>query len=361
MTFRPTFVKVDLSAITHNYNAFRKHIGNTKLAVAVKANAYGHGIVRISRHLEQLGVDVLLVATVDEAIELRESQIMCDIMVLSEPTTNAIDACIENDLIVTVYSAKFIKSLVEKQKPMRVHLKVDTGMNRVGCNFEEVLEFAQAISMSKLTLEGFFTHLATADDPDEIGVLTQIEKFEQCLELLDNVSLRPPIVHVANSAATIKHMKYHYDMVRVGLSIYGLYPHENMKSLIELKPALSVHTKIGYIKDVSHGEKISYGWHHQFEQDSKVATLPIGYGDGIWRDFGMLGGHVVINERPCDIVGVITMDQTMVDISHIDAKVGDDVTIMGLNVEADYWAKLEKTISYEMLCDLSARLPRIYD
>lgn len=361
MTFRPTFVKVDLDAITNNYNAFRNHIGNSKLSVAVKANAYGHGIVRVSQHLESLGVDMLLVATVDEALELRAASIKTDIMVLSEPTTDAIDACIENNIIITVYSQNFIDALIKKDKHARVHLKVDTGMNRVGAQFEDVLNFARKLSHSKVELEGFFTHLATADDPDEIGVHTQIEKFENALDLLDEAGLRPPIIHVSNSAATIKHKKYHFDMVRVGLSIYGLYPHEDMKALIELKPALSVHTKIGYIKDVSHGEKISYGWHHEFEHDSKVATLPIGYGDGIWRDFGMLGGHVVINERPCDIIGVITMDQTMVDISHIDAKVGDDVTIMGLDVEADYWAKLEKTISYEMLCDLSARLPRIYD
>lgn len=361
MTLRPSYVKVDLSAITHNYNTFRKHLGSAKLSVAVKANAYGHGIVRISKHLEELGVDMLLVSSVDEALQLRDAKIATDILVLSEPTIDAIDVSIENDLILSVYSKRFIEALIGKDKQIRVHLKIDTGMNRVGCKSEELLLLAQKISKSKVIFEGFFTHLATADEPKEHDFLIQMEKFEQSLALLKEANLVPKIVHVANSPATIKHKKYHYDMVRVGLSIYGLYPHEDMKQLINLKPALSVHTKIAFVKDVSRGEKISYGFRHEFDDDAKIATLPIGYGDGFRRNFGILDGRVMIDNSPCNIVGVITMDQTMVDVSRIEASPGDDVVIMGPGVDVDYWANLEKTVSYEVLCGLSARLERIYD
>lgn len=363
--FRPSEIHIDLNAITHNVEQLKKFSGDSKFSVAVKSNAYGHGLVRVSQHLQSIGVDMLLVATPDEALELRDNGIEIPIMVLSEVTAPAIKPCLERNITFTVYTPEFISNLEElasKDTPGKVHLKINTGMNRVGCEPYDVIKLAKQIQDSEnLELEGVFTHFATADEDDETGFKTQSLLFEFILDDLENEGIVPEIIHSCNSAATIRYPNAKHNMVRVGLAVYGVYPKAGMEKVIDLKPALSLKSQVTFIKTVQPHQKISYGWKYEFAQKTDVATIPIGYGDGVPQKLGMNGGTVLINGQRCPIVGVVTMDQLMVDIGAIDTKLGDEVVLIGEDISVNEWAKMMNSISWEILCDFSARLPRIYD
>ena len=363
--FRPSKIIVDLDAITHNVGEIKKHAHGSKLAIAVKSNAYGHGIVKVSKHLESIGVDMLLVSSADEALELRENNIQIPILILSEITNDAIAMCCKNNISFTAYTEEFINKLAKtatKENPASVHLKINTGMNRVGCEPHDVLKLASFVNQeSSLNLDGVFTHFATAEDLDSFGFDKQNNLFESIINDLKEIGIDPPLIHSCNSAATIKYPQAQHSMVRVGLAAYGLYPKEGMEKILNLKPALKLISEIGFIKTVAPHEKISYGWHYEFDEFTHVGTIPIGYGDGVPRNLGINGGTVSIKGKRCKIVGVVTMDQLMVDIEGIDADVGEEVVLIGKDISVDEWAELANTISWEILCSFSARLPRIYD
>lgn len=363
--FRPSKILVNLDAITSNIENINKLAGDSKISVAIKSNAYGHGLVRIAQHLQSIGVNMLLVSSADEALALRENDISIPVLILSEVETEAIKTCWENDISFTVYSEKFINEIVKiatSQKLAKVHLKINTGMNRVGCEAHDVLKLATIISNeSNLFMEGVYTHYATAEDLDPSGFEKQNTLFEYLLSDLENIGIKPELVHSCNSAATIKYPKAIHNMVRVGLAAYGIYPKDGMEKKVKLTPALTLLSKISFIKPVQSHEKISYGWHYEFENNTQVATIPIGYGDGVPRNLGMRGGTVLIKGKRCKIVGVVTMDQMMVDVGGIDCAVGDEVTLIGEDISVNEWADITDTISWEILCSFSARLPRIYD
>ncbi|MBP9115500.1 MAG: alanine racemase [Acidimicrobiia bacterium] len=364
-SFRPSKIVVDLKAITHNLKQFRNITGSSKISVAVKSNAYGHGIVIVAKHLEAIGVDMLLVSSAEEALELRENDISIPILILSEVPREAIEQCWQNNITFTVYTEEFIDQITmiaTSQKPALVHLKINTGMNRVGCEPKDVLKLATLIKKKpNLILEGVFTHFATAENPDPSGFNKQNELFKVLIDKLKEIDIEPEIIHSCNSAATIKYLNAHHSMVRIGLGIYGIYPREDLADIVYLIPALSLISEISFIKPAKEDTEISYGWLHRFEKNTNVATIPIGYGDGVPRNLGINGGSVLISGVRCPIVGAVTMDQIMVDIGELKAKVGDKVTLIGGEIKVDEWADICNTISWEILCSFSARLPRIYD
>lgn len=363
--FRPTTINIDLDALSFNINNIKKLIGKTKLSIAVKSNAYGHGIIEISKHLETLGIDMLLVSSADEAIKLRNNDIALPILILSEVTKNAIAECVEHDISFTAYTQKFIEGIKvcsTDKKPAKLHLKVNTGMNRVGCEINDVIKLASNIEQSSnLVFEGIFTHFATADETDTHGFEKQNTLFDSVLKEISQFELSPKMIHACNSAATIKFPQAHHSMVRVGLSAYGIYPNVDMRELIDLKPILTLKSEISYIKNVEAHEKISYGWHHEFLNSTRVATIPIGYGDGVSRNLGMNGGSVLIAGKRCKILGAVTMDQLMVDIGDLNVQSGDEVILIGKEITVEEWANIADSITWEVLCSFSARLPRIYD
>ncbi len=334
----------------------------------VKADAYGHGAVRVSRAALKGEADCLGVALPEEGAELRESGIDSPIHVLSEPFPESISLLLEYDLIPTVYSRNFLIQLSQEaqkeDRKARVHLKVDTGMNRVGVNFKEAPSFIEEVLKTPhVALEGIFTHFASADDPSSNFTQIQIERFKGVIKRVKKIK-KDIIFHAANSAAVILFPSSHFDMVRVGISIYGLHPSPATHGKISLIPALSWKAKIAYLKEVNRGEGISYGHTFYTEKKSLIATLPLGYADGFNRKLSNRA-HVLVKGKRCRVVGTVCMDQFMVDVTDVNrVKEGDEVVIIGKQGEEEITAtevaSWLETINYEVVCSISRRVPRVY-
>lgn len=367
--YRPSLVSVSYSALESNFKAISELVKPSKVAVSVKANAYGHGIVEVSRKFSALGAAMLCVATAEEALLLRRNGITTPILLLSEPPRDAIGPCYLNDITFTVYTIDAINTIAafaSKDRRAHVHLKVDTGMNRVGISSKEALTFARHIAKHEsLLFEGVFTHFATADEPTHPGTALQLEKFEGVLDEIEMAGLTPQLIHAANSAAAIRIPSSRFSMVRVGISAYGVYPEPRCADVIDLKLALSLTSSISFLKTIQAGESVSYGAQWTAEKETRIATVPIGYGDGVPRNIGSSGGSVLIFGARCPIVGRVTMDQLMVDVGNLSVAVGDKVTLLGtegnVTISPTEWADHLGTISYEILCRLGERLDRIYD
>jgi len=367
--YRPTYVSIDLDAIEFNIQEISKLVKPSKVAVAIKANAYGHGIIEVAKKLEQLKVEMLCVATAEEALCLRENGISSQILLLSEPPLAAIGPCYLNDITFTVYTKDCIDSInsyATKERKAKIHLKVETGMNRIGVDVSQALDFARKIKTSEnLIFEGLFTHFATAEEPTNPMTAAQLERFEKVLDDVEMAGLTPRYIHAANSAAALRIPSSRFSMVRVGICAYGIYPDARGSDVIELKLALSLKTEVAFLKTIKAGESVSYGARYTADRDTQIATLPIGYGDGVPRNYGLSGGKVLIRGVRCPIVGRVTMDQAMVDVGKLPVSVGDEVTMIGTDgnstISTTEWGDLTGTISYEILCRLNERLPRIYD
>lgn len=368
LRYRPTQIHVDLDAIRENVRRIKKIVEPSLVAVVVKGNAYGHGMSAVSLALCDSEADVLCVATPESAFTLRKRGVNMPILLLSEPPIEAVQECYEYDITMCVYSKEIIDevSRIANKKSIHVHLKVDTGMNRVGCEAEDTLDLVQYISTKPgIFLEGIFTHFATADEENHAKTQEQLDIFQQHLEKLDLQNLLPPIVHSANSSAALTLPDARYSMIRTGLAAYGVYPADHMKQKIELVPAITFSSKIMFLKDISVGESVSYGAQYIAEKDSRIATIPAGYSDGVPRNLGIKGGHVLIHGTRCPIIGAVTMDMMMVDVGSIDVSIGDEVILLGSQgnetVTPNEWADLMETIPYEIICQIGERLPRIYD
>lgn len=367
--YRPTLATISFDALEHNIKTLSQLIKPSRLAVAVKSNAYGHGIVPVSQHLEEIGVEMLCVATAEEALLLRRNGVTTTILLLSEPPRDAIGPCYLNDITFTVYSIDTINIIAAFANPehkAHVHLKVDTGMNRVGVRSQESLTYARHISQKEsIYFEGIYTHFATADDSRHPGLSSQLERFEKVLDEIEIVGLTPPIIHAANSAAAIRVSSARFNMCRVGIAAFGIYPEPRNADIVDLRPVMSLTTEVSFIKEISAGDAVSYGARYVAEHPTQIATLPIGYGDGVPRNLGINGGSVLIHSVKCPIVGNVTMDQMMVDVGNLSVNVGDRVTLWGsdgnLSISPVEWADLTGTISYEILCGLSERVERVYD
>jgi alanine racemase len=356
---------IDLDAIAHNVGALRRQVGDRRLCAVVKANGYGHGAVAVAQAALAAGADWLAVAHAGEGLELRRAGICAPVLLLSEPLADEVAAVVEADLRVSVYTEAGIDRLAATGVPLRAHLKVNTGMNRVGAAAEDVVDLAQRAVAAGLVLEALWTHCAVADEPENPFTGLQLARFDAAWAALEEMGLRPELRHAANSAAAIAHPASRYDLVRVGIALYGVPPSPALAGRVDLRPAMTVRSEVAQLKRVAAGDGVSYGLHHRFGDDTVVATVPMGYADGIPRRWGLAGGRVLIGGVARPIVGVVTMDQLMVDCgNHGDVALGDEVVLLGRQGDAELAAEDLAgplgTIGYEILTGIGPRVPRAH-
>ncbi len=366
---RATRADVDLTAVAYNVRALREMVAPAMVCAVVKADGYGHGAVAVSQAALAGGADWLAVALVEEAVVLRRSEVEAPVLLLSQPRLDDIAAAVRFDLRVCVYTPEGVEAVADAAKRerrlARVHMKVDTGMNRVGVQPADAVALAQQISAhGSIEFEGVFTHLAVADEPGNPFTDTQLDRFDAVVADLDAIGLRPPMLHAANSAGAIDHPRSRYDLVRVGIGVYGLPPAPVLRDRVALRPALALRSEVSMVKRVPAGVGISYGLRHVFETECTVATVPIGYADGVARRLGASGGEVLVGGRRRRIVGTVTMDQLMVDCRDDPVAVGDEVVLIGDQgdecITAEEWAERLDTIAYEVVCGIGPRVPRRY-
>jgi alanine racemase len=373
---RPTRAEIDLEAVAHNVAALCERAAPAELLAVVKADGYGHGAVEVAQAALGAGASRLGVALVEEGQQLRDAGIEAPILVLSEPSPPGMADLVRNGLTATLYSEVGIDAAVTavqsaaRREPLAVHLKVDTGMRRVGADPDDAVELAERIaSRGELVLESVWTHCAVADEPDNPFTATQLERYEQCLAQLEDAGLRPRLCHAANSAGTIAVPAARYDLVRCGISIYGIPPAPALAGMVDLRPAMRLVSEVSFTKAVGAGEGVSYGHRFVTDRPTVLATVPIGYADGVRRSLGLEGGEVLIGGARRPIVGVVTMDQLLVDCGPPDGggapvEVGDEVVLIveqgDERITAEEIAQLLGTIGYEIVCDVGPRVPRVY-
>lgn len=366
--FRPTWVDINTDNFRSNIRNIKKLLKeNTKFCPVIKANAYGHGAIHIAKILEEEGIDYIGVATCEEALELRGNNINTPMMCMGYVPEVSFKDMIRNDIDITLYSLDkaniFSKACKEEGKKGKIHIKLDTGMSRLGfkCDENAILDIIEISRLENIEIAGIFTHFALADDIDPAHTHRQFEKYIKLVEKLEEKGIEVGLKHVCNSAGTMMFPEYHLDMVRPGIVLYGHYPSEDVdKSRLDLKPAMALRSTISHIKTLEKGTGISYGHKYYTQENEIIATLPIGYADGFTR---MLSGkcEVKVNDEIAPVVGRICMDQTMIKLKNL-VSVGDMVTIFsdeeGLDIER--LGNRLGTINYELLCMIQRRVPRVY-
>jgi alanine racemase len=360
-----THAEINLAAIKDNIAAIKGVLKpGTRFMAVVKANAYGHGAAAVARSAVEAGADYLGVANLKEALELREAGILAPILILTESPTSVADEIVQHDLTQTIYSfteAKALSDEAEKRgRSVKVHVKIDTGMGRVGVLPSEAIAFITKVaSLPGLKIEGLFTHFAKAEDPEDNFTIDQFSRFQAIAARLPQI----PLKHTANSAAALFHQDTHLDLVRVGLMMYGLYPQGNSRRLIDLKPALSFKTRVTYLKKVPAGTPLSYGSTFVTPAETTIVTIPVGYADGFSRRLSNKGS-VLIRGKRYPVVGRVSMDLTLANVGNGKVEMGDEVVLIGeqngQGISADEIAALEDTISYEVVCSIGKRVPRVY-
>jgi alanine racemase len=365
---RPTWAEVDLVTLGFNLDQIRKWISpEVKIMPIVKADAYGHGIVEVSRYLIAQGIDYLGVATIDEAVVLREKRINIPILVLGSILPQETPIFAEYNITPTITNLEVASHLdkiaAEKNRSIKVHVKIDTGMGRIGIWHEEVMEFFLKMRQFKnLELEGLWTHFASAEDSAFTEL--QLARFNFVLGGLKQLGFNFIYIHSANSTAVFKNRNSHFNLIRPGLVLYGVYPDISLREIADLKPVMSLKTRIVFLKKISPGHSVSYSRTFVAERKSLIATLPLGYGDGYsWLLSNR--GKVIVKGKRASIVGRVCMDQTMIDVTDIEGvNLGDEVILIGRQdkerVTVEELASLSETIPYEILCRISSRIPRIY-
>lgn len=367
---RPVWAEVDLASVRANVRELLRVVAPVPVLAVVKADAYGHGAFEVANAALGAGAAMLGVALVEEGIALRERGVEAEILVLSEPVTDAADAVVEYRLTPAVYTQNAVAALEAAATQQRcsdfpVQLKIDTGMHRVGADVATALRVAAAVENSHvLQLAGVWTHLAVADEQDNAYNDSQLERFASAVRALYDQGITPPMLHAANTAAAIGLESARFDLVRCGIGVMGIAPAAWLDAKIQLEPALSVHAAVSYVKRVEAGEAMSYGLRYRLETSSNIATIPVGYADGVPRLLGERGGEVLIRGMRFPIAGTITMDQMLVDVGDTPVQAGDAVVLIGRQADscitAQEWADRVETIAYEIVCGIGPRVPRKY-
>ena len=376
---RRTWAEIDLDALARDFQAVREAANpQAKVCCVVKADAYGHGAVRIAREFEELGADWFAVSNLEEALQLRLGGIQKPILVLGYTPPEEAAALSNHHISQCVYSLDYARDLSrtaeEAGVTVNIHVKIDTGMSRLGFYYQDisrdeatVQEVKAACQLPGLHPEGIFTHFAVSDEgkAGDAFTMQQFGCFKEMIESLLREDIDFEVRHCANSAAVFDYPLSHLDMVRAGIVIYGLYPSEELRHKPDLTPVLSLRSVVSHVKTVKPGATISYGRKFTAQKEMKVATVPVGYADGYPRILSAKGAQVLIGGKRCPILGRVCMDQLMADVSALpDVKVGDTVTLIGRDGEeaitADELANLEGSINYEVVCGLSKRVPRVY-
>lgn len=362
-SLRPTFLEVDLSQIRKNLEAIRNQVVPAKVMPMIKANAYGHGIEGVAPYLEPF-VDYFGVAVLEEGIYLRELGIKKPILVAGGILPEQVPLFADFDLTLTGSSIDLLDAAEaisrSTGKALRVHLKIDTGMERVGVHEYEAEPFIEhSLRLRHVELEGIYTHLANSEEPDLTHARLQLERFQEVLNLYERRSEpHPPLRHMANSAAILQFPESYFDLVRPGLMVYGVYP-EGVAQTIEIAPALAWRSRVAYSKITRPARPVSYGSLWRAEAETRIVTIPCGYADGYFRRMTNKA-QVIVNGKKYPQVGRICMDQFMVNVGDADAKVGDEVLLLGSGITAHDLAEWMGTNEYEVLTNISARVPRVF-
>jgi alanine racemase len=382
---RPTFVEVDLEVLISNFSLLRDHAGNQiEILPVIKADAYGHGVLPVAGELIQAGARKLAVATLEEGIELREAGFQNPIIILGGILNRQVSQVVAYQLTPFVFDLRTVEALshqaVQKERSVKVHVEVDTGMGRLGIPYTEALGFLETLfTYPGIELEGLATHFATADEPDNEFVKIQLYRFYKVYHQVKKAGYQIPFYHISNSAGLLNAIVINeikqfegatggltpiFNMVRPGIALYGVPPSRDLTSVLPLKPVMKFKTEVVFLKRVSPGTPISYGRSFVTSQESLIATLPVGYGDGYSR-FLSNKGEVLIQGKRCPIIGRVCMDFCMVDVSKIpQVKVGDEVVLLGNQgtdrITAAEIADWIGTIPYEVVCSIGRRVPRVY-
>ena len=364
---RATQLRVDLDALLNNYNKLNS-LNNEKIGLAVvKADSYGLGSKVIAEHLYQNGVRHFATATLEEALELKDVIKDSMVLVLGVINSQNVKYAVENNVSLTCPSKEWLEeSLVHLQQiegKLKIHVKLDTGMGRIGTSdLEELKEIDNLLDSEKIDFEGIFSHYSNADGEDDNYDNYQTENFERSLKIFTH---KPKYIHIENSAGTVKYSNRddQYNLTRIGIAMYGCYPSGNIEKLdkVQLEPVASLVSKVTHVKKIQAGQKLGYGVSYEAKQDEYIATVPIGYADGLLRR--AQGFKIRVGSEECEIVGRVCMDQLMVRCSK-NVKVGDDVLFFGeysgQKVSVDEFAEYQNTISYEIFCCINKRVPRVY-
>jgi alanine racemase len=355
---RPTYAEIDLGAIRYNVSAFKDLLAPTELCVVVKADAYGHGDAPVAEAAMEAGASWLAVALLEEGIRLREAEIETPIIVLSEPDSRDAIEMAKWGLTPTVYSQAFVDALADTGVGFDLHLKVDTGMHRVGVAPSKLDDLIESIRKhANLNIAALWSHFAVADE-DPVFTRRQIELFDETVSRYD-----VPLTHLANTAGAVLFPSARRSLARVGLGTYGLHPNDETRGLIDLRPAMRLVSHVSHVQRLFTGDRPSYGRIRPLARDSTVATVPIGYADGYPRRLSR-AGTVLIGGQAYPLAGTVTMDQIVVDVADADVGVGDEAVLMGrqdeAEITADDWARALGTISYEIVCGIGPRVPRRY-
>ncbi len=363
---RPTWIEVDLDAIRHNVSTVVQIVTPATVCAVVKADAYGHGDVPVAVAALTAGADCLAVAIPSEGVRLREAGIEAPILLLAEPSLDDIELLATWRLTPTVYQRSFADALIASgaDEPVPIHVKLDTGMHRVGAPFARAIELAALASdHPALALGGVWTHLAVAEDDAEFTA-RQVERFAGFLAELEVDGITPGVRHCANTAGALAHPSARFDMVRLGLGMYGMRPAPSIAPDLDLRPAMRLVSHVSYLRRFKAGTRLSYGRRRPLPHASTVATVPVGYADGVARRLSSVGGEVLVRGQRFPFAGTVTMDQIVVDVGDAPVEVGDEVVLLGRQgdavINAEEWARRLDTINYEIVCGFGPRVPRRY-
>jgi alanine racemase len=369
---RPVWAEIDQAAIRHNTSTLAHLVSPARVCAVVKAYAYGHGPVRVAEAALAGGASCLAVALVEEGAALRAAGITEPILLLSEPPPGAMGDVVADRLTPTIYTEGAVEAAAKAvvvaghTEPLGVHVKVDTGMHRVGAEPTAAAQVALAVSQRpELVLDGLWTHLAVADEPGHPFTSEQLRRFDEFVAGLAAAGIRARLLHACNSAGALTLPRARHDLVRCGIALYGLAPSPQLEGSADLRPAMSLKARVSHVRQVHAGEAVSYGLRYTLTGPSTVATVPIGYADGVPRRLGDVGGEVLVRGRKRPIAGRVTMDHVMIDCAEdVDVAVGDEVVLLGHqdaeHVSAWDWALALDTIAYEVVSGIGSRVPRIY-
>ncbi len=366
---RPTVAEIDLSAIAFNLAGIRKRVAPAAIMAVVKADAYGHGAVEVSRCALQNGAEYLGVALTQEGIELRQSGLQCPILVFGGTWPEEADSLVSHDLEATVYDSEGIEAMraaaLKHNRPAKIHIKLDTGMGRVGIDWRTAPPFIEkAVRTEGLLLQGLYTHFATSDQMDKSFAYLQLARFQQVTKQLESKGIRIPIKHTANSGAILDMPESYFDLVRPGVMMYGYYPSKETSESVPLRPAMTFKTRVLFLKSIERGTSVSYGRQFIAEKKTRIATLPVGYADGYNRLLSNRG-EVLIRGKRYPIVGRVCMDLIMANVGEDeDIAAGDEAVLFGRQGDEEVTVQsicdLLGTIPYEVTCWVSRRVPRVY-
>ncbi len=363
-----TWANINLDNVKYNFSVIKSHT-NSKICCVVKANAYGHGAIHLAQAYQNMGADYLAVSNIEEALQLRQNGITIPVLILGYTPPGCAPELSKNNITQTVYSYEYAMALLNSAQnskvKVKIHIKVDTGMGRIGFrdNEEEIRNIVKICSCKEFIPEGIFTHFSVADEGELGASFTkmQFEEFRRIIKILEEYCISFEIKHCANSATLLNYPEYHMDMVRAGIILYGLSP-SSFVDISEFRNVMEVISVVSNVKYVKAGASISYGRKYVAEKDMKIATVPIGYADGFWRNNGEEKYRLKLKNQYVPIIGRICMDQLMVDVTGVDCQLGDEILIFGDDnlCSADEIAKINSSINYEVVCSVGERVPRIF-